>query len=141
MLSKDSTRPPNNEHKDTSGNAGVPVSALKLVNCLALSFSIFGLCLLPTFFAVRALMPFRVQQGIYASMLRHPAFGEFVSIAFVAVLNLGALMCVAAFALNTVFIFIKGLPNWLKVITTLFVLAAILGRLTVGSAVHPTSFK
>jgi hypothetical protein len=113
-----------------------PLSAVKIINSVSLSILIVAICLPGTFFAARALMPSEIQDSLYASLLRHSAFAEAVSIAFVVVLNLGVPMCAAALILNLILVLPRGLPLWLKLAMTLFVLVAILGTLFVRSAVH-----
>ncbi len=116
-------------------------SKLRTINLASLSILTILLCLPATFLAVRAMMPVEVQNTIYSYTLRNPDLAGAVSIAFVFVFNLGAPICAAAVLCNLILVLQRAFPLWLKAVTTLFVLVAILGTVEVRSAIHVFPFR
>jgi hypothetical protein len=110
-------------------------SSLMLVNCISLCALTIGLCLPASFFALRAFMPIHFQEILYGYMLRYPIFGQLVSTTFFLVLGIGIPICGVAAVLDILILFVRGLPIWLKIITTIFLIAAIAGTVVVR---HPT---
>jgi len=106
------------------------------INSFWLPVLIICLSLLPALLGLRAAMPHGVQEDISSFLLRRASLANRASIAFVVVLNLGVWMCSTACIANLAFLFIKGLPIWQKIVTTVFVLLAIFGTLTARSSIR-----